>query len=65
MPTYDLSCRDCGARFEKFLMRLLRNEDLVCAECGSTRVDRGVGGGFLGSGTKTAESPSCGTGRFG
>lgn len=54
MPTYDLTCRDCGTRFERFFMRLLRQSDLVCPECGSTRVDRGIGGGMLGSGTKSA-----------
>jgi len=54
MPTYELACRECGQRFDKFLMRVLRNDDLVCPECGSTDVARGVGGGFLGSGTRTS-----------
>lgn len=67
MPTYELKCRDCGERFDKFLMRLLRNDDLVCPQCGSTDIERGVGGGFLGSGTRNsqaASTQSCGAGRF-
>ncbi len=68
MPTYELTCRVCGHRFDLFLMRLLRNEDLVCPECGSTEIDRGVGGGVLGSGTRStlggASVGGCGTGRF-
>jgi putative FmdB family regulatory protein len=48
MPTYELVCHDCGHRFEKFLMRLLRDEDCVCPACGSAEVKRGVGG-VLGS----------------
>ncbi len=72
MPTYELACRDCGHRFDKFLMRILRNDDLVCPECGSTEIDRGIGGGVLGSGTRNASAgapgfsaSSCGSSRFG
>ncbi len=46
MPTYELTCRACGTRFERFLARLLRDEDKVCPSCGSTDVQQGVGGGF-------------------
>ncbi|MGB4594217.1 MAG: zinc ribbon domain-containing protein [Coriobacteriia bacterium] len=57
MPTYDLTCQECGHRFELFLIRLLRDGDKVCPECGSTKVVTGVGGGFV----QTASSPgsSC------
>ena len=48
MPSYDLTCRRCQTRFEKFVPRLLRNEDMVCPSCGSTDIKRGVGGGVLG-----------------
>ncbi len=65
MPTYDLYCRECGARFEKFLMRLLTKEDRVCPKCGSVDVRTGVGGGVLGTGTKPSATASCGGGSFG
>jgi putative FmdB family regulatory protein len=47
MPTYELRCRDCGHVFERFLMRLLKDEDKVCPVCGSSQVVTGVGGGYL------------------
>jgi len=47
MPTYELHCQECGHEFDRFLMRLLREADRVCPECGSTRVETGVGGGFV------------------
>lgn len=66
MPTYDLECRDCGERFEKFLVRFLSAEDKVCPRCGSADVRTGVGGGILGIGTTSSKSTSCATtGQFG
>lgn len=56
MPTYDLTCRSCGNRFELFVMRLLRDGDRVCPECGSTDVGRGVGGGLV---VKPAGQAGC------
>ncbi len=47
MPTYELTCRACGTRFERFLARMLRDEDKVCPSCGSTDVRQGVGGGYV------------------
>lgn len=47
MPTYDLACTSCGHAFERFLLRLLREQDKVCPECGSTQVRTGIGGGFV------------------
>lgn len=47
MPTYELRCLECGHAFDRFLMRLLKQSDKVCPECGSTRVQTGVGGGFV------------------
>lgn len=46
MPTYELTCSDCGHRFDRFLTRLLRADDKVCPRCGSRNVQLGVGGGF-------------------
>jgi putative FmdB family regulatory protein len=59
MPTYELECRACGNRFERFLTRLLRDEDRVCPECGSTEVRSGVGGGFGIVTRQSRESNRC------
>lgn len=56
MPTYDLKCAECGHRFELFLMRLLRDEDRTCPECGSPEARAGVGGGFV---TRASAPASC------
>ncbi|MDA3935908.1 MAG: zinc ribbon domain-containing protein [Actinomycetota bacterium] len=65
MPTYDLTCQDCGESFERFMMRLIRDEDRVCPGCGSDNVKQGLGGGFLGGGTKTSDTAvGCGGGGF-
>ena len=65
MPTYDLKCQDCGERFERFLMRIIRDEDRVCPTCGSVRVSTGPGGGVVSFG-RSAGGPSsgCGPGAF-
>jgi putative FmdB family regulatory protein len=62
LPTYELTCKDCGERFDRFVMRLLRDEDKVCPACGSREVKTGLGGGFL----KAAAEPgsSCGNRGF-
>ncbi len=52
MPTYEIRCAKCAERFDLFLMRFIRPEDLVCLKCGSRDVRVGVGGGILGSGTR-------------
>ena len=49
------------------LMRLLRDSDRVCPACGSSDVDRGVGGGFVATGGSRGSSAcvaSCGPGAF-
>ena len=40
MPTYDLACGDCTTRFERFRQGFLRDEDRVCPDCGSARVEQ-------------------------
>ncbi len=47
VPTYELKCAKCGAVTDLFLQRILRDEDRVCAACGSREVVSGVGGGFV------------------
>ncbi|MBW6467848.1 MAG: FmdB family zinc ribbon protein [Anaerosomatales bacterium] len=65
MPSYDLKCQDCGTRFERFFMRLIRTEDRVCPSCGSTRVVTGPGGGVVAvARTVRSDSGACGSGGF-
>lgn len=67
MPTYELTCQDCGERFDLFVMRILRDDDRVCTACGSRNVKRGLGGGVLGKGTAVAAvapAASCSSGGF-
>ena len=65
MPTYELTCEGCGEQHERFLMRLIREEDKVCPECGSHDVHTGIGGGILGVGTSTEVSVAASCGRSG
>lgn len=65
MPTYDLICRSCGHRYEKFVMRVLRTGEATCPRCGSVEVSRGVGGGVVVSSSKRSEAgEACSGGRF-
>jgi DNA-directed RNA polymerase subunit RPC12/RpoP len=61
-----LTCQSCGERFEKFLTRLIKEEDKVCPVCGSREVRMGIGGGVLNVGTSTGVSSAagCGSGGF-
>jgi len=38
VPTYDLACETCDARFEVFRQGFLREQDRACTECGSGEV---------------------------
>ncbi|PKQ29420.1 MAG: hypothetical protein CVT60_05460 [Actinobacteria bacterium HGW-Actinobacteria-10] len=58
LPTYELTCQDCGERFDRFFMRMIREEDKVCPSCGSRAVRSGLGGGFLK--TSASTTPACG-----
>ncbi|MHB1341938.1 MAG: FmdB family zinc ribbon protein [Coriobacteriia bacterium] len=63
VPTYDLTCKECGNTFELFLTRLIRGTDKVCPVCGSVQVTTGVGGGFVKtSSVRTSCAPSGGFG---
>lgn len=66
MPTYDLTCEDCGERTERFFTRLLRDEDKVCSCCGSRAVRTGVGGGVLGlrASSPSSDGGGCGASGF-
>ena len=60
MPTYELTCEECGERFEIFVMRMLRNSDLVCPKCGSNEIRRGIGGGVVRNSSSVASSGGAG-----
>jgi putative FmdB family regulatory protein len=40
VPSYDLICGGCELEFEVFRQGFLRDEDRVCPDCGSQRVDQ-------------------------
>jgi putative FmdB family regulatory protein len=69
MPTYDLTCRECGHRYERFVPRMIRDDDRVCPVCDAREMKVGIGGGVLatggGSGRTPSPSSSCGTSAFG
>lgn len=65
MPTYDLKCHDCGESFERFLMRIIREDDRVCPHCGSRQVTSGPGGGVISiRGSASSSGSGCGPGAF-
>jgi putative FmdB family regulatory protein len=35
VPSYDLTCRECGHDFEAFRQGFLRDDDRVCPACGA------------------------------
>ncbi|MBE0475963.1 MAG: zinc ribbon domain-containing protein [Coriobacteriia bacterium] len=61
MPTYELKCDRCGERHERFVPRLLQEDDKVCPACGSTDVRTGVGGGYI-SALKSGSGSGCAPG---
>ncbi|MBN2404352.1 MAG: zinc ribbon domain-containing protein [Coriobacteriia bacterium] len=54
-----MTCSSCGTRFERFLMRMLRQEDKVCPSCGSTEVTTGLGGGYVRPSSRSEVSDGC------
>jgi putative FmdB family regulatory protein len=65
MPTYELTCSECGTRFERFLARMLRDEDKVCPNCGSSEVKQGIGGGYVAKAAVRPDSSCSSRGGFG
>ncbi len=70
MPLYEYQCQKCGRRFESLVIAGRENE-VVCAECGSPEVRKmiscfGIGGGSSrikasSSGCTTCSTGSCST----
>lgn len=42
MPIYEYVCKKCGERFERLVMTLSSQDDIICPYCGSDEVDRAV-----------------------
>ncbi len=61
MPSYDLACDACGAEFEVFRTRFLRDEDRECPDCGAMRARQVLRAGFV-SGVMSAPQAAAGGG---
>ncbi len=42
MPIYEYVCGECGERFERLLMSVSAQDEVVCPFCGSDQVERAV-----------------------
>jgi putative FmdB family regulatory protein len=40
MALYDFACRDCGTEFEVFCTGFIKEDQKVCPQCDSTRVEQ-------------------------
>ncbi len=58
MPSYDLNCPACGLNFEVFRQRFLRDEDMVCAGCGSAGAVQRLTGFITSRSARDATDPS-------
>lgn len=64
MPTYQFVCDACGKDFEFFLLRMIKDEDKVCPNCGSNNVRRAYRDffGYSGSSSAGTSGGGCGSG---
>jgi putative FmdB family regulatory protein len=58
VPTYDLNCTDCSHDFEVFRQGFLRDEDLVCDECGGHHVTQRITGFVTARRPRDAQEPT-------
>ena len=42
MPIFEFECLACGAIFEKLVKKAATDEQFVCPECGSQKVDQKI-----------------------
>ena len=65
MPIYEYLCEDCGAKFEKLVRRASEAGEQQCPSCGQKHLqqEHSTFAAHAGSGSKSAEMPSCPSGR--
>jgi len=68
MPIYEYRCGDCGTKFEKLVRRSADADALECPTCGEkhlTQEHSTFSAQVSNGGGKSAEAPSCPSGRCG
>ena len=65
MPIYEYRCDDCGTKFEKLVRRSTDADAVECPSCGEKHLTQEMStfAAQVGSGGKSAEMPSCPSGR--
>ena len=65
MPIYEYSCDDCGTKFEKLVRRTADAGAVECPSCGEKHLTQEMStfAAQVGSGGKSADMPSCPSGR--
>jgi putative FmdB family regulatory protein len=62
MPIYEYRCEDCGTKFEKLVRRTSDVPEIGCPSCGEKHLQQ-EHSTFAAPGSKSAEMPSCPSGR--
>jgi putative FmdB family regulatory protein len=65
MPIYEYRCDDCGTKFEKLVRRTSDVPEIECPSCGEKHLqqEHSTFAAHAGAGSKSAEMPSCPSGR--
>jgi putative FmdB family regulatory protein len=65
MPIYEYRCDDCGTKFEKLVRRSTETDGLECPSCGQKHLqqEHSTFAAHAGGASKSAEMPSCPSGR--
>lgn len=59
MPIYEFQCRECGAEFEKLILKAADRESLQCPACASGKLEEVFSGFASPSGSGAARASSC------
>jgi putative FmdB family regulatory protein len=65
MPIYEYICNDCNKEFEILTLSSRSKEQVVCPECGGSRVKKLLSAGAIRSQSNSSlgtEGPGCGGG---
>jgi len=68
MPIFEYSCADCGTKFEKLVRRAADADALQCPSCGEKHLTQELStfaAQVSGGAGKSADAPSCPSGRCG